>query len=297
MRIRTNRPRIAIRLTTAAAVALVVVVSAATPAQGAEHCSGETTRLDRGAVVSAQCWNSISDEPGERHSLWDAFCTSAAGPWQEGDAVNVVFVDNLFDPDDIANGLDPTGQYAIYDLVCQRGSTIVRIVTVIVTISPPVSTEEIRDAATARLVVPAPTPETSPPLSRQAFVGIPTWLWMDPSEWLPMEATETRGITTVRVRATPTEARWVMGGDGDGVCYGPGVAWRSGMAESDTDCAYTFKHSSYGEPDGRFEAAVTVTWAFEWWINGTYQGVFRTVDRSTQFTVAVGEIQIVETGG
>ena len=69
------------------------------------------------------------------------------------------------------------------------------------------------------------------------------------------------------------------------------------MSENDTDCSYTFRHSSYGEPDGRFDAEVLVTWVFEWWINDAYQGVFGNVDRSAQFTVAVGEIQIVETGG
>jgi hypothetical protein len=149
----------------------------------------------------------------------------------------------------------------------------------------------------ARLDVPAPDPETSPPLARQAFVGVPTWLWMDPANWSSREESETRGITTVRVRATPTQARWAMGEDGEGLCNGPGVAWQSGMSEDDTDCSYTFRHSSYGEPDGRFDAEVTVSWMFEWWINGAYQGVFANIDRSTQFTIAVGEIQIIETGG
>ena len=36
-------------------------------------------------------------------------------------------------------------------------------------------------------------------------------------------------------------------GDGGGVtCLGPGVEWVSGASEDDTDCAYTYLHSSYG---------------------------------------------------
>jgi hypothetical protein len=87
-------------------------------------------------------------------------------------------------------------------------------------------------------------------------------------------------------------------GDGGGVtCLGPGVVWTSGASDDETDCKYTYLSSSYGEPEGQFEASVTVTWEFEWWINDVYQGVFGTVDLSTSFGVAVAEIQAVETGG
>jgi hypothetical protein len=78
---------------------------------------------------------------------------------------------------------------------------------------------------------------------------------------------------------------------------GPGIVWTSGALEDATDCSYTYDHSSYGKPEGRFKASVTVTWEFEWWINDVYQGVFGTVDLSAAFAVAVGEIQAVETGG
>ena len=150
--------------------------------------------MQRGVVVSGECLRDAPDDPGERGSLWQIVCAGVAGPWREGDEVTFVFVDNFFDEDDIRNGLDPTGEYAIYDFVCWRDGAVVHTVTVIVTVTEPVSAEAIRDEATARLEVPAPKPETSPPLARQAFVGIQTWLWMDPSDWVPMEVSETRGI-------------------------------------------------------------------------------------------------------
>jgi hypothetical protein len=88
-----------------------------------------------------------------------------------------------------------------------------------------------------------------------------------------------------------------MGDGGEVTCSGPGVAWFSGAAEDATDCSYVYRHSSYGEPEGQFDATVTVTWEFEWWINDVPQGVFGTVDLSAGFGLAVAEIQAVETGG
>jgi hypothetical protein len=164
-------------------------------------------------------------------------------------------------------------------------------------VTAPVPPEVIREAVAARLEPPVPVPLTSPPLGRETFVQVVTWLWLDPAGWVPVEASETRGFTTVTVRATPIEAGWVMG-DGGGVeCSGPGVPWVAGASDHGTDCSYTYLHSSYGEAGGRFGASVAVTWEFEWWINDVYQGPFGTVDLSTAFVVAVAEIQAVETGG
>ncbi len=194
-------------------------------------------------------------------------------------------------------GLDPTGEYVWYDVICWRDGRGNIEVQIIVEITPPVAPEVVRDIAAARLEPPAPSPETSPPLARQTVVQVPTWLWLDQASWSSIEVSTTRGVTTVTVRATPTYARWVMGDGGGITCPGPGVAWSSGSSEGDTDCSYTYEHSSYGEPEGRFEASVMVTWEFEWWINDVYQGVFGTVDLSASFGVEVAEIQAVETGG
>jgi hypothetical protein len=228
--------------------------------------------------------------------VWDFYC-SAAGPYQEGDEVGFYEVAPVAEDEIAMFGLDPTGEYVWYDVICWRDGRGDIEVQIIVEVTPPVPPEVIRDVAAARLEPPSPDPETSPPLAQQAFVNVPTWLWLDPASWSPIEVSETRGLTTVTVRATPTHALWVMGDGGGVTCIGPGVVWVSGASEDATDCSYTYDHSSYGEPEGRFEASVTVTWEFEWWINDVYQGVFGTVDLSSAFGVAVGEIQAVETGG
>ncbi|MEX2134490.1 MAG: hypothetical protein WEB67_10145 [Acidimicrobiia bacterium] len=297
MRIRTYGPRLAIRLTAAVAIIGSATVFLAAPAL-ANHCAGDGSIRDRGGDVVAECHGVTPGQPGGRsvHELWDVYCTDA-GPFQEGDEVGFYEVAPVAAEEIELFGLDPTGEYVWYDVICWRDGRGDIEVQIIVEVTPPVLPEAIRDVAAARLEPPQPDPETSPALASQTFVQVPTWLWLDPASWSPIEVSETRGLTTVTVRATPTHARWVMGDGGGVTCDGPGLVWTSGSSEEATDCSYTYEHSSYGEPKGRFEASVAVSWEFEWWINDVYQGVFGTVDLSAGFEVAVGEIQAVETGG
>ncbi|MEX2652893.1 MAG: hypothetical protein WD473_10690 [Acidimicrobiia bacterium] len=264
----------------------------------ANHCSGNGDIYQGGGDVVAECHGATPGQPGGRsvHELWDIYCTDA-GPYEEGDEVGFYEVAPVATDEIELFGLDPTGEYVWYDVICWRDGRGDIEVQIIVEVTPPVPPEAIRDVAAARLEPPQPDPETSPSLTSQTFVQVPTWLWLDPASWSPIEVSETRGLTTVTVRATPTHTRWVMGDGGGVTCDGPGVVWTSGASEEATDCSYMYEHSSYGEPEGRFEASVAVSWEFEWWINDVYQGVFGTVDLSAGFDVAVGEIQAVETGG
>lgn len=298
MRIRTNRTRTPVRLIVTAALAGAAMFVGTAPAL-ANHCGGEGSIRDRGGDVVAECHGQTPGQPGTWtvHETWDIYCAAAVGEYQAGDEVEFYPTDPLSPGDVEYLGFDPTGEYWWWNVTCRRDGEAVHSHEFAVEVTPPVPPEAIRDVAAARLEPPPPSPETSPPLARQAFVHVPTWLWLDPASWSPIEVTETRGLTTVTVRATPTHAFWVMGDGGGITCLGPGVAWTSGASEDDTDCSYKYEHSSYGEPEGRFEASVTVTWEFEWWINDVYQGVFGTVDLSTGFVVAVAEIQAVETGG
>lgn len=264
----------------------------------ADHCSGDGDIYQGGGDVVGECHGSDPGRPGTTsvHELWDIYCADV-GPYQEGDEVNFYEVAPV-DPEEIELlGLDPSGVYVWYDVICWRDGRGEGDYSIIVEDSPPVPPEVIRDTAAARLQPPAPAPATSPSLADEAFVQVPTWLWLDAADWSPIESSETRGLVTVTVRATPTAALWVMGDGGQVACGGPGVAWFDGAAEGASDCSYTYRHSSYGQPEGRFDASVTVTWEFEWWINDVPQGVFGTVDLSAPFEVAVAEIQAVETGG
>lgn len=298
MRVCTDRSRTSVRLIVATAVLGSAMLLMAAPAS-ANHCSGSGGVRDRGGEVVAECHGQTPGQPDGRtvHETWDVYCADAVGEYQDGDEVEFYATDQLTPGDVEYLGFDPTGEYWWWNVTCWRDGQQAHSFEFAVEVTPPIPPEAIRDVAAARLEPPPPSPETSPPLARQTFVRVPTWLWLDPATWSPIEVTETRGLTTVTVRATPSHARWLMGDGGGITCSGPGVVWASGLSEDDTDCSYTYLHSSYGELGGRFEASVTVTWEFEWWINDVYQGVFGTVDLSTRFEVAVGEIQAVETGG
>ena len=283
---------------TVVAFATATLSMLAAPAS-AHHCSGEGDIYQGGGQVVAECHGRTPGQPGSGsvHQLWDRYCRSTVGAFREGDEVELYPVDPLSEGDVAYLGFDPTGEYWWWGVICWRDGEAVGSYEFAVEVTPPVSPEVIRDRAAARIEPPAPSPEMSPPLGRPTFVRVPTWLWLDPGYWQPIEVSETRGLTTVTVRATPTHARWVMGDGGGVTCFGPGVEWMSGLSEDATDCSYTYVHSTYGRPGGRFAASVTVTWEFEWWINDVYQGVFGSLDLSTPFEVAVGEIQAVETGG
>ena len=297
MRIRTHRPRTSVRLIVGVASLVVATALQAAPAW-ADHCSGDGDIYQGGGEVVGECHGQDPGRPGTTsvHELWDIYC-SESGPYQEGDDVGFYEVAPVSADEVEMLGLDPTGEYVWYDVICWRDGRGDVEYPIVVEVTPPVSPEVIRDTAAARLEPPPPSPTTSPALAEEAYVQVPTWLWLDAADWSPIEVSETQGLVTVTVRATPISALWVMGDGGDVECAGPGVAWFDGADEDATDCSYTYQHSSNGEPEGRFAASVTVTWEFEWWINDVPQGVFGTVDLAAPFEVAVAEIQAVETGG
>ena len=89
------------------------------------------------------------------------------------------------------------------------------------------------------------------------------------------------------------EVVWEMGNGETETCIGPGTEWLPGMAETDTDCSYTYTRASVGEPGDAYEIQAGVTWEFSWTINGAPQGTFGTYQALTPFSYQVGEIQAV----
>lgn len=297
MRIRTNGTWFALGLMLRTALVLGLI-AISVPAW-ADHCDGSGSVGDRGGEVVGECHEGDSggSSSGAAADTWNAHCAAEVGAYEEGDAVDFVRVEPLTEGDVEHLGLDPSGVYWWWNAVCLRGGEAVFQREIMVEDSSAVAPEVVRDRARARIDPPAPTPEASPPLSGPTFVNVPTWLWLDSADWVPLEVSETDGLVTVTVRATPVQAAWNMGEGEVVVCDGPGTVWEPGLAETATDCAHTYAHSSYGESDGRFAGSVTVTWEFEWWFNGVYKGGFGSVDLSSGLEVAVGEIQAVETGG
>jgi hypothetical protein len=214
--------------------------------------------------------------------------------------VSIAVVDLDVIPDaPIHPGTDTTGPLAGIEVRCS-GSTgtesrywIVNEGAAVAVVDPLV----LRDIAQARITIPDPSVGSNPPFNEPGRFGVvqmPVWFWLeDPWEELGPE-TETVGAVTVAVAARPVTVTWATGDNGQVVCDGPGVAWRAGLPEDATDCSYTYTSSSADEPDATYALSATVTWEFEWWINGASQGVFGTLDATTPFTYQVGEIQATE---
>jgi hypothetical protein len=297
MRVRANGSRAAFRLIGGLALALVPLLVAA-PAL-ADHCDGSGSIRDNGGEVVGECHEESSggSESGGSADVWEAHCASTVGPFQDGDSVDFVRQEPLTAGEVEHLALDPSGVYWWWNIVCVRNGTAVAMREIVVEETETAPPEVIRDRVGARIEPPAPVPASSPPLEDPTYVNVPTWLWLDPGYWAPIEETETEGLVTVMVRATPTRATWDMGDGNTVACDGPGLEWQVGLPEEATDCSHTYGSSSYGLSEGTFEASVTVAWNYEWWINGVFQGEFGAVDAASGFEVAVGEIQAVETGG
>jgi hypothetical protein len=120
MRVRSNRSRIAVRLIVALTLTTASVALVAVPAQ-ADDCDGNGGVRDRGGEVVGECHVVLPGQPGDYtvHELWDSYC-AAVGPYQDGDEVGF-YEEAALEPAEIdAFGLDPTGEYAWYDVICWR---------------------------------------------------------------------------------------------------------------------------------------------------------------------------------
>lgn len=107
-----------------------------------------------------------------------------------------------------------------------------------------------------------------------AYVGIPTWLWLQ-GRWAavtsPPAAVAGESVTAT---ATPTSVSWSMGDGHSTVCNGPGAPYSS-SDPSDPPCGYTYRVDSSGQPqdgpaanDRYFAVRATVTWAVTWTCTG-----------------------------
>lgn len=113
-----------------------------------------------------------------------------------------------------------------------------------------------------QLVRPSIRMAPQPPL--QAYVGLETWLWMDPAQWQALDLTVTAGPTAVTVTAEPVRAVWDLT-EGSTTCGSAGRAWVKGMGdEEQTDCSFTFTQISDDETSDAFPVTSTLIYRVDW---------------------------------
>lgn len=162
--------------------------------------------------------------------------------------------------------------------------------------------ERAAQLAAATLTPPPPTVQSSPPLDAEQLTGLPTWLWV--SSWAPIEATADLGGVSATVTAAPAAVHWRFGDGGVVDCAGPGAPW-PGVAPARSDsattpdgsaripCTHVFTTSSAGQPDGRYQADVTVDWDVTWTSSTGVGGALGTVTSSASTRLRVVEVQAV----
>ena len=110
--------------------------------------------------------------------------------------------------------------------------------------------DTLREQAHGRGAVPGHGPARRASGDRAAplIMQLPTWLWVDPAGWHPVQAQAALpGIVTVTANRAPDRPGWDPGTGGPRcACTGPGVPYDPRQPEDGqtTDCQYSYRHSS-----------------------------------------------------
>ncbi|WP_327591501.1 ATP/GTP-binding protein [Streptomyces chartreusis] len=136
----------------------------------------------------------------------------------------------------------------------------------------------------------------SPRPAGKYLVGVPMWLWVNPSPTTfgPNTTSASAGGVTVTATAKVTQIVWSMG-DGSAVtCNGAGTKYVAsyGKQESPT-CGHTYSRISASQAKGEYSVTATATWSVNWQVNGGGATGQFTEIRQTQEQVAIGELQVV----
>lgn len=160
---------------------------------------------------------------------------------------------------------------------------------------PAVTPLQLAQIAIAELIIPVLQPQTAPPRGRDGLVGLPEWFWFPRGEWAPVSKTVAVGAVWARATAVPVSIVFQPGGGLPGIsCSGPGTAFNPArpLGAQHTDCSYTYRLPSAGQPGNVYAAAVTVLWNVFWVGSGNTGGPVangRPVNTPLTLPVAAGE--------
>jgi hypothetical protein len=160
--------------------------------------------------------------------------------------------------------------------------------------APPVDPVELASDALQRTPLPEPQITMAPSPGIPQLVNLATYLWLPPEQWQPETASATAGGVTSTVTATPMRVVWDMGQGDTVVCNGPGLPYRPDLPDErqPSDCHFTYRASSAGQPGQAFTVTATVEWETTWAVAGAPGGgSLGTVSRSSSIDVRVAELQ------
>jgi hypothetical protein len=156
-------------------------------------------------------------------------------------------------------------------------------------------------AALARqtLGLPSPVIRSSPAQNALQLTNLPTWLWINPAEWVPESKTATVPGESVTATATPVSVTWHPGDGSTVTCQGAGTPYASAdnPAAASPDCGHTYTSSSAGQPGGAFQATATITWDITWQGAGGAGGALPPLFTTAVAAFRVAESQALNTSG
>jgi hypothetical protein len=170
----------------------------------------------------------------------------------------------------------------------------------------PIDPAQLAQMARERLPFPVPEVAFAPPLESAddfLLVQLPTWIWVE--NWGETSRTASAGGVVATVTARPVRQVWDFTPRRsdpltEGGCSGPGTPYDESARPEDqsTQCSFTFRHSSAGEPEATYEGHLTVLYEISWTSNIGLSGSLGTVPRTSVVPVRVGEQQALnESGG
>ncbi len=160
--------------------------------------------------------------------------------------------------------------------------------------APPVDPVGLASDALQRTPLPEPQITMAPSPDIPQLVNLATYLWLPAEQWQRETVSASAGGVTSTVTATPMRVIWDMGQGDTVVCNGPGVPYRPELPDEQqpSDCHFTYRASSAGQPGQAFTVTATVEWETTWAVTGAPGGgSLGTVSRSSSIDVQVAELQ------
>ncbi|MFD0261006.1 hypothetical protein ACFVH7_22415 [Kitasatospora indigofera] len=130
----------------------------------------------------------------------------------------------------------------------------------------------------------------APKQGGQSLVGLPVWLWNNPTAttWGPKVESVSAGGVTVTATAHVDRIIWTTG-DGDSVtCKGPGKAYLPEYGTQKPECGHIYSRA------GQYAINATSKWVVDWTASTGQNGRIST-DRASATNVSLAEAQALNT--
>jgi len=156
---------------------------------------------------------------------------------------------------------------------------------------------ELANRALASITLRPPTVGIAPDKG-PGLVGLPVWLWTDPSPetWGPQHASASAPGLTVSIEAQVVKIVWTMGdGSTPITCETSGTAYDPARhRDVSPPCGYAgYPRSSRNQPGGTYQVTATTTWEVTW-TGGSRRGTLPLQIRTSDpRPIQIDELQVV----